>query len=64
MRGLAALNGMMHNLPRNEPQAACLVDAEPRAARLGASRPRWFDTTMQLGQFVDHLRSRLIVAVG
>jgi hypothetical protein len=64
MRGLAALNGMMRNLPRNEPQAACLVDAEPRAARLGASRPRWFDTTMQLGQFVDHRHSRSNVAAG
>ena len=35
MRGLAALNGMMHNEPRYGPQAACLVEAEPRAARLG-----------------------------
>jgi len=35
MRGSAALNGMMQNQPRNGPQAACLVEAEPRAARLG-----------------------------
>ena len=35
MRGTAALNGMMRNQPRNGPQAACLVEAEPRAARPG-----------------------------
>ena len=37
MRGSAALNGMNYTQPRGGPQAACLVDAEPRAARLGAS---------------------------
>ena len=37
MRGSAALNGMIYTQPRGGPQAACLVDAEPRAARLGAS---------------------------
>ena len=35
MRGSAALNGMMRNQPRNGPQAACLVETEPRAVRLG-----------------------------
>jgi len=35
MRGSAALNGMIQNQPRNGPQAACLVEAEPRATRLG-----------------------------
>jgi hypothetical protein len=35
MRGSAALNGMMQNQPRNGPQAAYLIEAEPRATRLG-----------------------------
>jgi hypothetical protein len=35
MRGSATLNGMIQNQPRNGPQAIYLVEAEPRATRLG-----------------------------
>jgi hypothetical protein len=62
MRGSAALNGMMHNQPSK--RTAGRLPGRDRAPRcpVGASRPRWFDTTMQLGQFVDRRPSRSIVA--
>ena len=58
--GTAALNGMMRNQPRNGPQAACLVEAEPRAARPGFP-PRSPNIKMQLGQLVQRRCSRSIV---